>query len=211
MAWQQCPNGHLYDDEKNNSCPYCSNGSINPTIPLGEDMAQPAGGGLPPTMPLDGDYVPPTPEVAGGLPPTMPLDPSGGPTIYVRENENGIAEVMGWLVCVEGEKRGMDFKIHGEKNTIGRGSANDIKIDFDNAVSKGVNAIISYDMRNNKFFIFLGIDGSKNNVYVNNSLLMVPVELKDYDIIEIGHTKLMFRSLCNELFSWEKLTGEKTE
>ena len=215
MAMQQCPNGHLYDDAKNISCPYCSNGnSINVTVPL-TDPQQPVDGGnmFPQTMPIDGSagqpYTPPQPQVVQeDFPPTAPVGEQFAATTYVDNivNEKGIVEVRGWLVCLEGEKRGVDFKICGERNTIGRGDRNDIKLDFDSSISKGVNATISYDMKNNKFFIYLG--ESKNNIYVNDQMLMTPVELKDYDVIEIGKTKMLFRSLCNDKFNWEAKKAE---
>ena len=218
MAMQQCPNGHLYDDAKNMSCPYCSNGNnINATVPLGDIPPHQMGDGnmFPATTPIDNlggqGYIPPQPQVAQpdpvvqDFPQTAPVGEPFAATTYKEDvvNESGIIEVRGWLVCLEGAKRGVDFKIRSEKNTIGRGNSNDIKIDFDSSISKGVNAIISYDMRNNKFFIFLG--ESKNNIYVNDQLLMTPIELKDYDIIEIGSTKMIFRSLCNDQFKWENL------
>lgn len=222
MAMQQCPNGHLYDDAKNSSCPYCSdNSSVNVTVPLTGGQSFGGGNAFPATAQLDG-FNPPQPgqgaggvcveENAGAFPKTEPIGEEFEKTKYVEEvvNDKGIVEVRGWLVCLEGAKRGVDFKIHGEKNTIGRGAENDIKIDFDSSISKGVNAIISYDIRKNKFFIWGG--ESKNNIYINDDMLMNPVELKDYDIIEIGSTKMIFRSLCNEAFNWEKAkAAEKAE
>ncbi len=210
MAMQQCPNGHLYDDTKNSSCPYCSNGnSVNVTVPLMDNQSPIGDNIFPQTTPIDGvvaqEYVPPQPQVQNNvIPPTVPLNPAMGVTKFVGQDEtdNGVMSVRGWLVCLEGAKRGEDFKIRGEKNRIGRGEGNDIKLDFDSTISKGVNANISYDIRNNKFFIFLG--ESKNNIYVNNQMLMTPVELKDYDVIEIGTTKMIFRSFCNDIFNWEK-------
>ena len=198
MAMQQCPNGHLYDDERNSSCPYCSPiNDVGVTVPLGapEPVAEDK---FPQTMPIDGNNFTPGTGV-GEIPPTMEVKDEFKPTQYIDEAVN---EVKGWLVCLEGSKRGKDFPIHGEKNTIGRGSENNIKLDFDDAISKGENATISYDARNNKFFIAPG--NSKNNIYVNNQLLMMPVELKDYDVIELGNTKMIFRSLCNEAFNWPK-------
>lgn len=215
MAMQQCPNGHLFDDTRNSSCPFCGNNAgLNVTVPLGEIQAQAdTNNAFPQTAPLDdfgGGYVAPQPAVSpmasdSSFPTTAPVAEAFAVTTYKEDivNDKGIIEVRGWLVCLEGEKRGLDFKIHGEKNSIGRGSDNDIKLDFDSAISKGVNAIISYDVRNNKFFIFLG--ESKNNIYVNDQLLMTPIELKDYDIIEIGSTKMIFRSFCNDTFKWENL------
>ncbi|MCD7777183.1 MAG: FHA domain-containing protein [Clostridiales bacterium] len=208
MAMQQCPNGHLFDDTKNSSCTYCgSNNQAGFTVPLGEGSAAPMGGGFPSTMPLDGfqaaaQYT--QAEAEKVFPSTQPVAPSFQQTTYITNNvvnNKGVIAVMGWLVCLEGEKRGMDFKIHGEKNTIGRGFDVDINLDFDTAVSSGVNAIIAYDKRNNKFFIYQS--NSKNNIYFNDQFLLTPIEIKDYDIIEIGTTKMIFRSLCNSEFAWE--------
>ena len=213
MAMQQCPNGHLFDDAKNSSCPFCSNGnSLNVTVPLNSDPQPVMGGGaFPATMPLDGGVTIPQPGVVGqnDFPSTTPVDAAVGVTqaIYAEDTESGVVPVRGWLICLEGAKRGADFKICAGNNTVGRGSSNDIKLEFDNTISKGVNAIISYDTRNNKFFIFLG--ESKNNIYVNNQLLMTPVELKDYDMIEIGSTKMIFRSLCNDKFNWDAAKKEE--
>ena len=214
MAMQQCPNGHLYDDSKNSSCPFCSGNSVNATVPLFDERQSSGNGDMfPPTAQLDGfvphqEYTPPQPQVAQPaqeFPATTPVGTPFEKTTYIENivNENGVTEVMGWLVCLDGKNRGADFKIHGEKNTIGRGSENDINLDFDSAISKGVNAIIAYDNRNNKFFLYQS--NSLNNMYINGDLLLTPVQLKDYDIIEIGNTKMIFRSLCNDTFVWEKV------
>ncbi len=211
MAMQQCPNGHLYDDAKNGSCPYCSdNNSVNVTVPLSDGQLPMGGNMFPQTAPLDGfnaqNYEPPQPQVAqdvpNDFPSTVPLGTGGAVTMAL--DDEAVDKVRGWLVCVEGQKVGADFKIRSGNNTIGRGASNVIKIDFDTAISKGVNAILTYDVKNNKFFIFFSGE-SKNNIYVNEQLLMTPVELKDYDIIEIGQTKLLFRSLCNDIFNWENI------
>lgn len=218
MAMQQCPNGHIYDDSKNSSCPFCSGGSgVSPTVPLSDNMPSMGGNAFPQTMPIDnmgGEYVPPQPNVAGSsdIPMTMPVAGEFGVTMVKEDlvNTHGIVEVRGWLVCLEGEKRGDSYTLRGEKNTVGRGGSNDIKLDFDNTISKGVNMTISYDVKNNKFYAYLG-EATKNNIYVNDSLLMIPVELKDYDVIEIGVTKMLFRSLCNDQFTWEKSANKKAE
>lgn len=216
MAMQQCPNGHLYDDTKNSSCPFCNGGgSLNVTVPLGKQPAPAMGGSMFPSTEAMDPYMqaPPRPPMTDPIlpastpfPSTQPVDPQFAATTYVNEETD---EVRGWLICLEGAKRGTDFKIHGEKNTIGRSHENDIKIDFDNSISKGTNAIIAYDDRNNKFYIYQS--NSRNNIYVNGQLLLTPVEMKDYDVIEIGQTKMIFRSLCNEQFVWEpKKKDEET-
>ena len=189
MAMKQCASGHVYDDAKNVNCPYCTgSGNIGVTRPLAGVNESPS---FPKTSPVAGSDIPKT----------MPLDnPETNKTVALSVNEKGIDPVYGWLVCVDGEKKGMDFRICNEKSYIGRQKTNDICLDFDNSVSKEVNAIISYDKRNNGFFI--QPSESKNNIYINESLLLNPVQLSDYDLIEIGQTKLIFRSLCGDAFKW---------
>ena len=165
---------------------------------------------FPQTAPIEAQskYTPPQ-VIQNSVPPTIPVGPQFAATTYKEDtvNDKGIVEVRGWLVCLEGSKRGVDFKIHAEKNSIGRGPENDVNLDFDSSISKGVNAIITYDNRNNKFYLYQSI--SKNNIYFNNQLLLTPVELKDYDVLEIGETKMIFRSLCNDDFKWEKTKKEE--
>lgn len=229
MAMQQCPNGHLYDDEKNIGCPYCGNGnSLNATVPLADSAPQMGANAFPQTAPIDGNvnvaapmgattpimgdaYIPPQPNVAGQgeMPPTVGMDGNMGVTVELdtssrggNNNNQDILKLRGWLVCIEGEKVGLDFKVYSGNNTVGRGDSNTIRIDFDMAVSKDVNMIITYDLRSNKFYAHSG-GAARNNVYINNQLLMMPIEMKDYDVIEIGKTKLMFRSFCNDVFNWK--------
>jgi len=214
---QQCPNGHLYDDERTPNCPFCDDNSVaGATLPLGEETApmqdsfvnpapQAQAGVFPSTVPLDGvSYVSPKPAVAGdgAFPRTEAVDSSITPTISLEDNaESGVKLVRGWLVCTDGAGRGRDFKIAGERNTIGRGDHNDIKLDFDETISRMVNATISYDNKNNKFYITPNAE-SKHNIYINGALLLMPVEIKDYDTIEIGKSKLILRTLCNDTFNW---------
>ncbi|MCL2109767.1 MAG: FHA domain-containing protein [Oscillospiraceae bacterium] len=213
MAMQQCANGHVYDDQKNPVCPYCTgSGNVGVARPLNGNIPQggnaPLGGNAPPfpkTAPLQNNPAPfpkTSPVAASAIPKTMPLDnPETNKTMALNLNEKGIDPVRGWLICTDGAKKGKDFRICGEKNFIGRLKSNDVCLDFDDSISKEANAIISYDSRHNKFFIQQG--EGKNNIYVNENLLLAPIELSDYDVIEIGKTKLVFRSLCNDSFKWE--------
>jgi predicted nucleic acid-binding Zn-ribbon protein len=111
-----------------------------------------------------------------------------------------IEPVVGWLVIVEGEGLGSDLKIVAGMNTIGRGSNNKIVIDYgDNTISND-HAIVIYDYRNNLFFFQHG--GGINLSYINDNVILQPVELKNGDEIRLGNTKLIFVSFCNEKFTW---------
>lgn len=191
---KQCSNGHLYDETKSSSCPYCSGISMNQTQPLNDGFAAPAPDAkpFPVTAPLE--------AVAGPIPATQPVDSGYAVTERIDETPAGISPVRGWLVVVNGENKGIDYKIRGEKSNIGRNKKYEISIDFDKKVSSEACAIIQYDMMNNIFFISMG--SGSNSVYVNGKLLLQPTQLFDYDIIKAGDTELVFRSLCNETFKY---------
>ncbi|MBO5035891.1 MAG: FHA domain-containing protein [Clostridia bacterium] len=198
MAIQRCKNGHYYNDSESPNCPYCSGeSSIGKTIPLGEDVNGQSTAFDPTELLTDTNHgdIPNTRPVG----PTMP--PEDGHTTILDPNKNSeIKPVRGWLVVIEGQKLGLDFRIHTGKNTIGRKSSNDICINFDDTVSGERACFVIYDEKNNAFHLMAG--ESTNNIYVNNEILLIPRRLVDNDIIEIGQTKLIFRSLCNDQFNY---------
>lgn len=53
-----------------------------------------------------------------------------------------IAPVCGWLVCIEGARMGMDYKIHDGKNFVGRGDDMDIQILGDNEINRRNHTVI---------------------------------------------------------------------
>lgn len=202
MEMKQCANGHFFDAAKNPQCPYCSGGSeIGVTRPLGNEggsFTYAEAPAFPKTAPLGGMT---SNTGAGVIPPTMPLNnPETNKTVALQVNEQGIDPVRGWLVCVNGKKKGKDFRIHSEKNFIGRSKSNDICLDFDETVSRECHAIVTYDVRANKFWMQSG-DG-KSNIYLNDNIVLVPAELKDNDVILVGQTELMFMAFCNNNFKW---------
>lgn len=199
---KQCPKGHIYDEKRNSECPYCEGSNAG---------FQPLGGGaqpdFPKTVPLSGAVD------DNSFPPTMPLDDEPnlfaggssvnmGVTVALDQTEAGINPVRGWIVAVDGEKKGISFVIHGEQNSIGRGQRFDINLSFDKAVSSDGSAVIAYDAKNNKFFLSPVLGKGKNNVYHNDSILLMPAELSDYDKIQFGTTTFVFRSFCNESFTY---------
>lgn len=191
---KQCSNGHIYDEIKHGECPYCSNigSSVRPFA--GESAGQPA---FPKTMPLHQQTAAQPPEK-----PSVPKEQKKemSPTVALNITDAGINPVRGWLVVIEGAKAGLSFVIHSEKNVIGRGAGFDVNLSFDKAASKEGDAIITYDVRKRLFYISPSV--GKNNIYVNDSILLQPESIKDYDVIEIGETKFVFRSLCNEEFTY---------
>ncbi|KAA6182486.1 FHA domain-containing protein [Thiohalocapsa marina] len=187
-----CKNGHSYDPEKYSSCPYCGvQVELGSTRPYGGGAT--AGAERPPAQ-ADATRAErtPTPKYRPG---------AEGETVHVwKKRMGGIDPVVGWLVCVEGPDRGRDFRIHTERNTIGRSAIMDIAITGDEAISRENHAILSYNPRRHTFRIAPG-DG-RGLAYLNDEEVISPVELKPYDRIEIGESTLLFIPFCGEQFAW---------
>lgn len=114
----------------------------------------------------------------------------------------GFTPVTGWLVCIEGPARGTDYRIRAGYNYMGRAEHMDICISGDNQIGHERHAMIAYD-NEEKVFFFGPADG-KNIVRLNGKMVMIPSEIKAYDVITIGSTKLLFIPLCGERFSWDE-------
>lgn len=177
---QLCPNGHYFDSERYTDCPYCkpsggavSNGQapVNATVPLREN------------------------PFAGGAAPNMDK------TVRMVVKETGIDPVVGWLVCVKGNDKGRDFRLHSGNNFVGRDADRDVCIQGDSSVS-GKHFSVSYDQRHDRYFISMG--EGKEMVYVNDEPLTASaITLKKGDKIEVGATMLVFVPLDKEDVQWE--------
>src|SRR5690242_13732720 len=99
----RCPEGHFFDAAKHNACPWCAlpqdSGSEQKTRPVAP---------------------PPLPQPAA--PPPIPAGPKPGATVRLGMPAAELRgdPVVGWLVCVEGPDRGKDYRLHSEKNFVGR-------------------------------------------------------------------------------------------
>ncbi|MDY2847443.1 MAG: FHA domain-containing protein [Oscillospiraceae bacterium] len=136
---------------------------------------------------------------------TVALNPvsyneDGKPSAGAPAGDDAVNPVCGWIVAVDGGKTGYPFTIHSERNTIGRGAEFDVDIWFDGAVSSKGDAVISFDSIGKKFYISPG--SGRNNVHVNDRILLTPIEINDYDRIRIGTTTFVFRSFCGEQFMY---------
>jgi hypothetical protein len=210
MSMIQCANGHFFNSAVNQHCPHCQ-GQVNkpgaggavPNKTVGVTPPQPpnpnnwnaqAQGGNQPVVP------PPKPQIdmKAGKPPRQPGDE--GKTVGLFMKKEGIDPVVGWFVCIEGKDRGADYRIHSERNAIGRSASNDIAIGNDETISRENHAAVVYDPKRKNFRLLAG--GGRGLVYVNDEAVDYSVPLKEGDTIELGETKLLFVPLCGEDFDW---------
>lgn len=179
MAMTRCPHGHFYDSSKHTSCPYCG---------VGEEPGEGKTRRVP---------TPP----AQDKPRPAPVRDPGATVAVFRDATSGIAPVVGWLVCVEGPDRGRDYRLHGEKNFIGRSNAMDVAIAGDESVSREKHASVAFDPKEKSFWLLPG--EASGLVYLNEQLVNAPAALKARDLIELGKTKLMFWPFCDDQIQWK--------
>lgn len=118
--------------------------------------------------------------------------------VYVEEN---IKKIVGWLVCIFGPEKGKDYKIHSERNFIGKGDNNDICLRLEKNIEYYNHCSITYNPKQRIFVITPG--ASSQIVYVKNRAIYETTEIQNYDILEIGSSKFVFLAFCGLNFDWE--------
>ena len=193
-------------------------GSVGETMP-----AEDAGfaGGFDATMPADGG-------LAGGSFGASPFektipedftgtdngaafsnDPWGMETVpdnvsFTNPEGESVRPATGWLVCIDGKTKGTDYRIYDGYSYIGRDPAQNQVAIPDEYLSGAPSARILYEKESRKFYL-TEVSGARNPMYLNDQVFLSGnTELKPYDIIRIGHTRLLFVPLCTEKFAWEE-------
>ena len=175
MSLIRCEAGHYYEPEKHSSCPHCGVRNLESDIGM---------------------------TVAKVRTQAAPQTPDDIKTVGMAQQRLGMDPVVGWLVCIDGADKGIDYKIKSERNFIGRSERMDIIIRGDNGISRENHAILSFNPKRRIFRILPG--EGKSIVYVNNEELVDATELNPYDIIEMSRTRLIFVPLCGEHFWWQE-------
>lgn len=198
MPMIRCSQGHFYDDTKHSSCPWCGvpNLDVAATVPV-------AGSDTPRTVAISRNEGSLSQESR-----TVPLfskeraaPGQEGKTVSIVRKQTGIDPVVGWLVCIEGAEKGRDYRIHSEKNRIGRAENMDIVLKGDDTISRENHAYVVYNPKKKTFRIEPG--EGRGLIYVNDDEVIGSAELNPYDIIEIGECKYTFASFCGDRFDWK--------
>jgi hypothetical protein len=193
----RCPEGHFYDPTKHESCPWCA---LPADLEGGEKTrpAQAVPPPLPPPLPPVGVAPPPPPR----SPVLAPVPKAMGATRRVGAEAMGAKTdpVVGWLVCLAGPDRGRDYRLHAEKNFIGRSAGMDVCVAGDETVSRDRHALVIFDPKKHIFWVVPG--DASGLVYLNGDLVNAPAQMKLDDVIEVGQTKLVLIPFCGEKYSW---------
>ncbi len=193
MGFKQCANGHFYNEEINNSCPYCeSEKTVNETIFVddfrGETQFEFTG------------IVDDAGKTQFGSNNNLNSDPDDNRTQIIIKEKMGNDPIVGWLVCVDGAEKGKDYRVHTDNNYIGRADNMDICVRGDDTISRENHAVISYDMKNKTFYF--SPSSGRSIVRHNDAPVFATVQINAYDDLEIGETKFKFIPFCGEAFSW---------
>ncbi|MHC4390326.1 MAG: FHA domain-containing protein [Planctomycetota bacterium] len=138
----------------------------------------------------------PPPQAPPMMPPPRRAPKGGGKTrvMAVEQAAEKKIPVVGWLVALNGNHKGDDFRIREGKNTIGSDPSSDMCITDGHVSTRHAN--INYVVRNDeRVFVLVDLD-STNGTFLNDS--DEPVyheELVDNDTIMFGTTKCKFKCL----------------
>jgi sarcosine oxidase delta subunit len=121
-----------------------------------------------------------------------------------RKPENVIQAreaVRGWLVCVNGSRKGDFYRLINEKNLLTDEKNDRIFVRYEHAAGEGVSGMILFDDKENEFWLLNGC--GRNTIRVNDRFLTDSVKLKKDDTLAIGHTiELIFIPFCGPEFRW---------
>ena len=174
MAIVRCGRGHFYDDEKYTDCPMCA----SKNSPLN---AEP--GGDERTMALF----------------TPSFNNDDERTIGINLKTKNCDPVVGWLVCMEGENMGRDYRIHSGRNFIGRDFSNDIAISYDPTINRKDAGYIIYEPRKN---MFMAVNGESACITVDGELASKPCIITEESEIYIGKYKFALAAFCKGDKRW---------
>lgn len=188
MNLTRCENGHFYDADRFDSCPHCNQTTISTVL-------QNESGESEYTMPLDQEKK----MVNAGV--TETVDGYQKTIGYFGDIPS--EPVVGWMVAIAGSHFGEDFKLKSGRNFIGRSVEMDVALTGDGSISREKHAVIVYEPKSNIFLVQPG--DAKELCYLNDKVVLAATEIKAYDVLLLGETKLLFIPCCSDKFNWDSV------
>ncbi|MBZ5657657.1 MAG: FHA domain-containing protein [Acidobacteriia bacterium] len=161
-----CASGHQME-ESWEVCPYCQKtGYAVPQAPLPKTRIESDTGGA-------------------STAPTVGITRK---TVLISDKRK--SPVVGWLVAMNGDQKGEDFRVREGQNTLG--TSLDAEIVLKDSTVSDKHASIRY--KDGKFFL-TDLD-STNGTYLNDGKETIArEELKDGDVVRVGEVTLKFKCL----------------
>lgn len=130
-----------------------------------------------------------------------PADPNA--TVALTESDMDFiprVHARAFLVGIDGPMTGASYVFQESRAIIGRQKNYEISLFRDNSVSRSPHAILTYNRDALRYAIAPG-DADKK-VSVNGAFITEETELKLYDVIGVGQSRLLFIPVCSEKFAW---------
>jgi uncharacterized membrane protein YhaH (DUF805 family) len=124
----------------------------------------------------------------------VPVRPAPPPTA-------GFDPVVGWLVAIEGQSKGSQYRLRAQRNRIGADPSMEVSLATP-GVERAEHATITYDPRNNRYSVAPGAGPVQVGRGSILQPLLQPGPLQPYDRIRLGDTTLIFVPLCGPHYQW---------
>jgi Inner membrane component of T3SS, cytoplasmic domain len=176
---KQCSNGHQMEDSWD-ICPHCQRtgyqnaGSTAKTRLEVESIIAPRAGA---------SSASPAPALNLGSPAALRK------TVLLGERPPK-RDLVGWLVAMDGDQKGDDFRLRDGQNIIG--SAPDADIPLRDETVSGKHASLRY--KDAKFFL-TDLDSTNGTFLNDGDQAVARQELNDNDMIRVGGVTLKFKAL----------------
>ena len=161
-----CSNGHQMEDSWD-FCPYCQRSGYQSAASAAKTRL----------------------EVDSIIAPKTGASAAARKTVLLSEQQPK-RDLVGWLVAIDGDQKGEDFRLRDGQNVIG--SASDSDVVLRDATVSGKHASLRH--KDAKFFL-TDLD-STNGTFLNTAADPVArEELNDNDLIRVGGITLKFKAL----------------
>lgn len=223
MAITRCSSGHYYDDKKYLQCPYCGINLVYAESFVAEtadeQMMLPKEEEADQTLLLtegeqnqrlvlkdeDNDQTLLLTEEEADR--TLLLsEEEADRTLLLMEDNPGISEtnrktgnVTGWLVCIEGMKRGCAYPLYEGRNPVGRSPEMDVCLEGDFRIASWNHCIIEYDGNTNRFML---IPNPGAETLINRKMVEKKKRIHSGDKIGMGDSVFEFVAFCHGRKRW---------
>lgn len=195
MGIIKCEQGHYYDQQKYEKCPYCKKEKKKEKREAISNRAERYEEGLTVMKPLESVQRPAPKIVPQGF-----REFDAEKTVGLYSSQKGTKKIVGWLVCSVGKEAGRDYRLYHGFNYIGRDFSMDICFSDDLHISREKHGAIIYDDKKNQFYA-MAINGS---VTINGQSAANTQIINDGDVILLGESEYIFIPFCKGERIWKK-------
>ncbi|MCR5041153.1 MAG: FHA domain-containing protein [Clostridia bacterium] len=191
----RCINGHFYDPERFDTCPFCNQTTVSA-------VDETTGGSPVFTMPVSNTTIIGSAE----------SESEETRSYFNLEDKDSNVKhepTVGWVVAIDGPHQGEDYRLKTGRNFVGRADNMDVSLPDDKSVARESHSVVVYDPKANIYLVAPG--DAKELCYLNDSVVLAATQLKINDVISVGNTKLLFIPCCSDKFTWDSVIEANKE